>query len=83
MQSSGAISRRKIITLEVGGWSGKVPNKSNPREDVAFGMGMRVECKKVGVMERGRGVMQRDAYKNAEERKVSCVLGLGEQRWRK
>ena len=48
MQSSGAILRKKMMTLEVGGWSGKVPNKSNPRVGVACGVGMCEESKKVG-----------------------------------
>ena len=44
-------------------------------------MGMCEESKKVGVMVRGRGDVQREACRAVEEGKVGCVLGLGEGGW--
>lgn len=65
-------SGKEIMTLEVGGWSGKVPNKSDPEKESVSGMW--VGGKKI----RGRGLMKREAYKKARRKERAGVCwGLG------
>lgn len=66
------------MALEVGGWSGKIPNKSDPRERIGVCNVSR------GQEDKGqRAHAEGGLYKSTEERKGWCVLGIGGQRGRK